>query len=61
MLFSVYSFLVFSFFYILAFILAWVAVSKKGLGGGGGEKNACLSPIPLSFPFPSISFDVSAM
>ena len=57
MLFSVYSFLVFSFFYILA----WVAVAKKGLGGGGGEKNACLSPIPLSFPFPSISFDVSAM
>ena len=57
MLFSVYSFLVFSFFYILA----WVAVAKKkGWVEGEGRKTPVSPQSPSLFP-PSISFDVSAM
>ena len=58
MLFSVYSFLVFSFFYILA----WVAVAKKRVGWRGrGEKRLSLPNPPLFSLSSSVSFDVSAM
>ena len=55
MLFSVYAFFVFfSFFYILA----WVAVAKKGWAEGEGRHTLVSPQSPSLFPFLLRQFDV---